>query len=407
MKRIINMMAAGMVISLAACSASHEADNLLASPEPVVICASAPPGTWKEDDKVAVRMDGEVKMYQVCLGDGIRLKAAPSGTPFMWRASNETRRVSGWARGDGVAMETIPSEWTVAADQNSGDGAGMRQSDFLYASPVRLTYTDRFHARINFYHQTSKVMVRVKNEGALKDNAAALESLTIGDENYPVAMRASFEEDPDSDFGVWTLSRSSGDKGYIIPYETVPETGPYLKCYEALVLPDNFDKKPLLAITLLGHTYYYIPKDRMGRLTPGHISVYDISVSADTTKLEVTPMVGDNLVWTWDSDGIVDLDDIKDAEFSILGWLWDHSSSTEVTSGVIPLAFGAGGWNKEGEGDVIMEEGNPDTEAEAGGWKKDGDDQDAGHEDQPEEISGDSSGWTKEGESEEITSTTE
>ena len=145
----------------------------------------------------------------------------------------------------------------------------------------------------------------------------------------------------------------------------------------------------------------------MGRLTPGHISVYDISVSADTTKLEVTPMVGDNLVWTWDGDGIVDLDDIKDAEFSILGWLWDHSSSTEVTSGVIPLAFGAGGWNKEGEGDAIREEDNPDTEAGAGGWKKDGEDQDADHEDQPEEISGDSSGWTKEGESEEITSTTE
>lgn len=397
-----------MVFSIAACTASQEADMLLDSPEPVVIHAESTPGSWQENDMVTLRMDGESKMYRTCFEQGVILKAAPSVTPFMWRSQRETKRVSGWSRGNGEAMSEIPSEWSVASDQNSDDGAGMRQSDLLYASPTGLTYTDRFHARINFRHQTSKIMVRIKNEGILKDDPAVLEGLTIGDESSPVVMKAHFEEVDGEDFGRWTLSGEKADMGYVIPHETASGTVSYQKSYEALVIPDNFDRKPLLAITLMGHTYYYIPQNRQGRLTPGHIFIYDISVSADTTKLIVTPMIGDNLVWTWEGDGIVSEDDQKSSEFFIEGWIWDRSSDTEVTSGVIPLGIGPDGWRKEGDGNVTIEDEHPDSGAGSDGWNKEGDDQEASQEEQPGGVNADGgSGWTQEGESENITSTTE
>ncbi|SKC36568.1 Fimbrillin-like [Bacteroidales bacterium WCE2004] len=403
------ILAAGIVLMLAACSFLSDMGNPLETPEPVVLRAASADGALKARDRVALRIGGEVKIYEACDEDGGILKAAPSETPFLWKASGEKKQISGWFRGDGRNLKEIPSEWAVAGDQDADEGAGMRQSDFLYAAPTGITYTDRFHARINFYHQTSKVMVRIKNEGALKDNAEALEGLTVGDESFPVVMRASFEEIPSDRYGRWTLSRKKENLGYVTPHETVVEgASSYLKYYEALVIPDNFDGKPLLAITLRGHTYYYVPAQNQARLTPGHLFIYDISVSEDSTKLVVTPMVGDDLVWTWDGDGTVTEDDEKSAELIIQGWIWDRSADTNVTSGVIPLGFGPEGWKKEGDGSVTVEEGNPPPSPGSDGWEKEGGDGEATGDDQPGTINGDGgSQWTKEGEDEDITSTPE
>ncbi len=394
------LMVIGLMLTLAACSFSH----LLEMPEPVVLRVETGDVALKAHDRVALRSGDVVKVYEAGDEDGGILKAAASETPFLWKAAGERKQISGWFRGDGGNVKEIPSEWAVAGDQDADEGAGLRQSDFLYASPTGITYTDRFHARINFYHQTSKVLVRIRNAGALKDNAGALEGLTVGDESFPVVMRAAFEEIPSDRYGRWTLSRRKGNLGYVKPHETAAENpAAYLKYYEALVIPDDLDGKPLLAITLLGHKYYYIPKQNQARLTPGHIFIYDISISVDSTKLVVTPMVGDNLVWTWDGDGTVTVDDERSAGFYAQGWIWDHSADTYVTSGVIPLGFGPEAWKKEGDGSVTVEPGNPPADPGADGWKKVGDDGEATQDDQPGSGNGGSgSHWEQEGESETI-----
>ena len=403
------ILAAGIVLMLAACSFLSDMGNPLETPEPVVLRTASADGALKAHDRVALRIGSDVKIYEASDEDGGVLKAAPSETPFLWKAAREKKQISGWFRGDGGNLKEIPSEWTVASDQNADEGAGMRQSDFLYASPTGITYTDRFHARLNFYHQTSKVMVRIKNEGALKDNAEALEGLTVGDESFPIVMRASFEEIPSDRYGRWTISRKKENLGYVKPHETVAGgSASYLKYYEALVIPDNLDGKPLLAITLRGHTYYYVPAQNQARLTPGHVFIYDISASEDSTKLVVTPMVGDNLVWTWDGDGTVTEDDEKSAELFIQGWIWDRSADTNVTSGVIPLGFGPEGWKKEGDGSVTVEEGNPPASPGSDGWEKEGDDGEVTQDDPPGSVDDNGgSQWTQEGEEENITSTPE
>ena len=403
------LTAAGIVLMCAACSFLQDMGKPLETPEPVVLRAAPGDGALRARDRVALRIGGEVRIYEAGDEDGGLLKAAPSETPFFWKATGEKKEISGWFLGDGENLKEIPSSWTVAGDQNADDGAGMRRSDFLYAPATGVTYTDRFHARINFYHQTSKVLVRIKNEGALKDNAEALEGLTVGDESFPVVMRASFEEIPSDRYGRWTLFRGKDNLGYVTPHETAAaDASSFLKCYEALVIPDNLDGKPLLAITLRGHTYYYVPAQNQARLTPGHLFIYDISASEDSTKLVVTPMVGDDLVWTWDGDGTVTEDDEKGAELSIQGWIWDRSADTNVTSGEIPLAFGPEGWKKEGDGSVTVEEGNPPAEPGSDGWEKEGDDGEVTQDGPPGSVDdGGGSRWEQEGESENITSTPE
>ena len=402
------LMASGIVLMFAACSLSQDMGRPLETPEPVVLQAATGDGALRDHDRVALCVGNDVKIYEVSSEDGGILKAAPSETPFLWKAAGEKKQISGWFIGDDENLREIPSEWAVACDQDADEGAGMRQSDFLYAPATGVTYTDRFHARINFYHQTSKVLVRIKNEGALKGNAEVLEGLTVGDASFPIVMRASFDEIPSDRYGRWTLSRKAENLGYVTPHETDVDGASYLKYYEALVIPDNLDGKPLFAITLLGHTYYYVPKQSQARLTPGHLFVYDISVSEDSTKLVVTPMVGDNLVWTWDGDGTVTEDDERSAGLILQGWIWDGSSDTNVTSGVIPLGFGPEAWRKEGDGSVVVEDGDPSADLDAEGWQKDGDDEEAQQEDQPGRIDGDEGGqWTQEGESENIISTPE
>ena len=403
------LMASGIVLMFAACSLSQDMGRPLETPEPVVLRAATGDGVLRTHDRVALRVGGDVKIYEASSEDGGILKAAPSETPFLWKATGEKKQISGWFIGDGENLKEIPSEWEVAGDQNADEGAGMRQSDFLYAPATGVTYTDRFHARINFYHQTSKVMVRIKNEGALRGNVEVFEGLTVGDASFPIVMRASFEEIPSDRYGRWTISRKKDNLGYVTPHETVAEgTSSYLKCYEALVIPDNLDGKPLFAITLLGHTYYYVPAQNQARLTPGHLFIYDISASEDSTKLVVTPMVGDDLVWTWDGDGTVTEDDERSAGFNVQGWIWDGSSDTNITSGVIPLRFGPEAWKKEGDGSVVVEDGDPSADLGSEGWTKDGDDEEAGQDDQPGDIIGDGGGqWTQEGESENITSVPE
>jgi hypothetical protein len=413
-----HMIMIGVLLSFMACSSQQDTEELLETPEPVVLKAVvASPGEitrgstattdeWRERDQVAVCIDNEVKIYEASHEDGGTLKAAAAETPFYWRTRSETKTVAGWYLGNGRRLREIPAEWTVVDDQHANDGEGLKQSDFLYAGPTGITYTDRFHAQINFYHQTSKIMVRVRNEGAIKGDTSAIERVTIGNASYPIVMRASFEEPATTSYGSWTLSRRSEDLGYIIPHVTVFDSvSTYLKYYEALVIPDNLDHKPLLAITLGGHTYYYIPQENQARLTPGHLFVYDIGVSVDSTKLVVTPMVGDNLVWSWQDDGTVDENDDKDATLQIQGWQREDNPDANITSGVIPLEISANGWRKEGEGSALQEDSQPEYDHHANGWKKDGDNEDATHTDQPDGMTvGNGTQWTKEGEDEAISS---
>ena len=408
----------GILLSFMACSSQQNTEELLETPEPVVLNAvvaspieatrgtTATTGEWAEHDQVAMRIDNEVKIYEASHEGGGILRAAAAETPFYWRTRSETKTVAGWYLGNGRRLREMPTEWTVAGNQQANDGEGLEQSDFLYAAPTGITYTDRFHAQINFYHQTSKIMVRIRNEGAIKGDTAAIEQVTIGNASYPIVMRASFEEPATTSYGSWTLSRRSEDLGYIIPHVTVFDSvSTYLKYYEALVIPDNLDHKPLLAITLGGHTYYYIPQENQARLTPGHLFVYDIGVSVDSTKLVVTPMVGDNLVWSWQDDGTVDENDDKDATLQIQGWQREDNPDANITSGVIPLEISANGWRKEGEGSALQEDSQPEYDHHANGWKKDGDNEDATHTDQPDGMTvGNGTQWTKEGEDEAISS---
>lgn len=406
------------LLMLTGCSVEEQ--NMLPNGrEPVVLKANvatptettrgltATKGIWTEHDKVAVMIDGVVKIYEATNEDGGVLKVQEE-EPFYWTRSTEVKTIKGWFQGDGETTNVVPDTWVMADDQNANDGAGLQESDFLYASPTAVSYVNRFHQKINFYHQTAKIIVRIRNTGAIADNADAIENVTIGDASFPIDMCASFAEPENGYYGEWTLSADETTKGYIQPFETVlADQTTYLKYYEALVMPQDLDFKPLLVITIGGRSYYYVPGSGQAELRPGYVNIYDICVSNDATKLIVTPIVGGAHVWTYQEDGTVDMDDDKSAVLNINGWILEDNPDANVTSGVIPIEFNPNAWTHEDDGETNYEDSQPDDYVGSDGWEKDGDDGTVDEEDNQPDTSTTVSGndcWTKEGDDENVTS---
>lgn len=417
------LIGVGMLLTMmAACTTAEDDGTMLETPEPVVLRAAvasqtettatrsltATTGQWTEGDRIALVIGGETKIYEVTRAQGGLLRAPANETPFYWTASNETKTISGWYKGNGVGeSHEMPTEWAVTADQNANNGEGLQASDFLYASPTAVHYYNRFEARITYYHQTAKVMVRLKNTGYLAEHPDAIEGVTIGDESFliPLGGTLTLPEGENDLFGTWTLADES--RGYITPYMTVPDDQTtYLKVYEALVMPQNLDFKPLLTITIGGHSYGYVPQTGQAELKAGYLNIYDIEVSEDATKLVVTPIVGGSHVWTYQETGDVTMDDVHQAVLNVNGWRQETNPSQNVTSGVIPISIGADVWTKEGEGTADYEDSQPDKDAEGEGWQKEGGDGTPDYEDddQPDTTVETGPGWGKEGEDTPVTS---
>ena len=230
--------------------------------------------------------------------------------------------------------------------------------------------------------------------------------MTIGDGNFliPLGGTLTLPEGENDLFGTWTLDEDS--KGFIIPYMTVPtDQTTYLRVYEALVMPQNLNFKPLLAITIGGHSYGYVPQTGQAELKAGYLNIYDIEVSEDATKLVVTPIIGGSHVWTYQETGDVTMDDEHQAVLNVNGWRQETNPSQNVTSGVIPINIGAEAWTKEDEGTPDYEDSQPDKDIEGEGWQKQGDDATPDYEDsQPATTVETGPGWGKEGEDTPVTS---
>lgn len=245
---------------------------------------------WREHDRVAIQVGEVVRLYEASSADGGQLMASVGEEPFYWTRGASTVDVKGWYQGGGQTQRTIPATWAVAADQNANDGEGFTASEFIFGPMSAVTNIpgERFRRTINFYHQTSKIIVRVKNTGILHDNPSWLGAVTIGDASKPIVMEAAFAEPSEGAYGTWTPTDQTG---YIVPHDITSSANGdlYLRQYEALLIPQDLDFKPLLAFTIQGSVYYFLPQAGQAVFAPGYQYVYDIEVTLQ--GLLVTPTV--------------------------------------------------------------------------------------------------------------------
>lgn len=242
--------------------------------------AATADGLWSADDKIAVQVGSSVKQYTPTNISG-NIATLSSTSPFYWQSTADIS-VSAWYYGTGYS--DIPPDGTSWAVQSDQSGDGYQKSDFLYTPARSIAFkpaagTDN---GLTFFHQTAKVVINIVNKEAAT-NADAITNVVIGNNNN-IALSGTYAAlGTGQTAGTWS---NHANMGTITP-KSITAASDYLKSYAALVIPQDMDGKPFIAITLTtGDVCLYTPQDGEAELKSGKQHTYNITVKG--TELVVT-----------------------------------------------------------------------------------------------------------------------
>lgn len=132
--------------------------------------------TWKGGEQIAMKVEGSgVKQFAPVDGNLAMLAAVDDGDTFYWKTSAETKTVSAWYVGAGY-NGSLPQTWTVERDQS---GVGYGRSDFLYAPPTDISFSNRGSTILRFKHLPAKVVVHLKNGDGLTEKEVQDATVTL------------------------------------------------------------------------------------------------------------------------------------------------------------------------------------------------------------------------------------
>ena len=293
--RITTLCTACCVLALTACSDDTTGDDsrlpdgeypmafTAVVDELTVTRAGTADGEWTTTDRIAVQVSNaesgnEIKIYAPSdNGNNVTLT---SDDPFYWQSKDETKTIRAWYCGDsstasgGINTRGVPTSWRVQSNQNEGESYQM--SDFLYAAPKDISFSDT-NKSLAFTHQTARVVINIKKAEAAME-ADVISSVVIGNEKN-LALSGTYSV-PTEGKATGTWNTSGGTKGTITPKDiTASGSSDILKTYAALVIPQNMSDKKFIAVTLADNkTYYYTPQDKEANLESGKQYTYNITV---------------------------------------------------------------------------------------------------------------------------------
>lgn len=194
-----------------------------------------------------------------------------------------------WLDGDNVNIQGFcPSRlidnnmvWTVGSTQN--DDTVYRNSDLLCSSmiPVDKNADVKY---LNFYHQTAKLVVNVKNEGYLSGGTNSAISMFIG-ENDNIKISGTFTRIINGTAGRWNTA--SGTSDTITPHKATTTNG-CAATFEALVIPQTVSTGTLFQFTVgdVGPFRYEVPA---GGITwnAGMEYTYNVTLKAENQTVTI------------------------------------------------------------------------------------------------------------------------
>lgn len=317
--RITKLCTACCVLALTACSDDTTGDNsrlpdgeypmtfTAVVDELTVTRAGTADGEWTTTDRIAVQVSNaesgnEIKIYAP--SDNGNRPTLTSSDPFYWQRNNETKTVSAWYCGDGTTASggintgKVPTSWSVKENQNEEEG--YQKSDFLYAAPKDISFSDT-NKSLAFTHQTARVVINIKKAEAATE-ADVISNVVIGNKDN-LALSGGYTAPTGGSGTTGTWNTSGGTKGTITPKDiTASGSSDILKTYAALVIPQNMSEQKFIAVTLADNkTYYYTPQDKEANLESGTQYTYNITVKHG--YLEVVTVKTDGV---WGDGGTTD-----------------------------------------------------------------------------------------------------
>ncbi len=252
-------------------------------------------GDWTVDDEVALWVQDESQgIYRYHVTDS---RGSMTGN-YYWSNKDVPLNIQAIypyrAVGEGSTNLSNIS-WSVEKAQNEDkgyDGSDLLCSELISASGGYVPY-------INFYHQTAKIVVNVKQDGLPASiNAGPNDiTLTIGESDI-LTLNGTFTPtksgSSDGWFGTWRLGSTQGS---ITPHlATTTPTGCFAT-YEALVIPQNVSAGTRLFTftaekngTSYGTFHYALQND--ANWQAGYVYTYDITIFHYGLKVQVSEGIG-------------------------------------------------------------------------------------------------------------------
>lgn len=266
--------------------------------------ATTTPGTtWNGGEQIAMKVEGSgVKQFAPVAGNLAMLAAVDDGDTFYWKTSAETKRVSAWYVGAGY-NGSLPHMWTVERDQS---GVGYGQSDFLYATPTDISFSNRGSTILSFKHLPAKVVVHLKNGDGLTEKEVQDATVTLVNQ----AIKSGEINGTDG-----SVAQTAPGTDEITPNALAASGAGYLKSVQALLVPQQMQGKRFIKVTVgtgdAARNYYYTPPTATDAdLKNGKQYAYEITVSK--TELSVLPVtIGE---WT---DSPISGTDVDKATFRV------------------------------------------------------------------------------------------
>lgn len=277
-------------------------------------------GQWTDGDVVAVEVDGVVKRYLASssAGNVATLRPADADNTHYWPGKTASVRAWYYGNEDAYSWHQVPDSWLVVATQYEMPGLdGYQWSDFLYAPVQTVAYDPQQGAAstgLTFYHQTARVVVRIRKAGAVDDankgNIYVNLGYTPGSSDYEMRLTATFSAtaiDPAAGQYSGLTADETGHLTYIAMKPVADAAVPdgYARCYEALVIPQDMSGKHFIHVYISQGNgrgnYYYIPAAGEAVLRGGYTYTYDVTVSRHGTLhvTAATPIAG----WTDEGEG--------------------------------------------------------------------------------------------------------
>lgn len=269
-------------------------------------------GTFENGDQILVHMDGKLKLFVYNTTQGFVHDVNITGPgidnePAEWKSGETQKDVLAYGPAKAIVSDANAGfvyQCSAAEDQSSGDD--YKNSDYVYTAQTLY----RSDPALTFRHGMTRIVVRLRSGGSLKDEDVAGATVLLGNENLLTVA------DIDPQTGTLTAHVPAGanerQPQTITPHRCA-DAAPagFVAVHEALLPPQDVSGEPFIRVLLSdGRELGYVAESG-SLLEGGHEYVYNVTVKEDHVTVTIS---GGDVPW---QDGILTTE-IDGKEFRLI-----------------------------------------------------------------------------------------
>lgn len=255
-----------------------------------IISRATTDNTWTGTEEIAMMVTGTpsstIKNYTAAATGKL---SAKSGTePFYWTLSSESKTVSAWY----PYSASAPANFTVLDNQSSTGYAG---SDFLYAAPKTIAFTDATKS-LTFKHLPARVVFNIKKGDGVTDAEVQGATVTIANQSLTSGTIT---------LSTGAVAQATSGSATVTPAALTAASG-FQKSIQALLTPRQMKNLVFIKIGIGNDTFGYKPTNETdGNLESGKCYTYEITVKRNGLEVKLTESD------TWTNGGSSDVESEK------------------------------------------------------------------------------------------------